>query len=500
MVSGTGGMQGMMYTRGNPKVYNDWAKLGNDGWSYEEVLPYFIKAENNKNPELTEENYHGNEGPLVVQHFPYHPPLSESIVEAGKELGYRTGDLNGVNQTGFAIAQMMVDNGLRGSTSRMYLRKAGSQGNLDVFINSQVTRIHIDKRTNLATGVEFMDKDGVKKTVRARREVILSCGAIGSPQILLLSGVGPSEDLEGLGIEVLKDLPVGRNLHNHVSAGVGFYINDTSYEILTMKVLKEYLDTHGGPISGTGITQTTAFLLSKYANDGVPDLQIFFDGFLAACSKTGLDKECTNGEFGECGRRYINARPTNILPKSKGYLKLRSTNPNDHPLIFPNYFSVEQDADVLIDGIMLAIKLSQTQSLQRWGMELDKTPADGCERPPFGSDEYWQCVVRRHTGPENHQAGSCKMGKAGDPTAVVDPQLRVHGIRNLRVVDASIFPYVPNSNTIAGVIMVAEKGSDMIKNTWQSSDKADNACHKFGTPQHCNLNSKPKTSHSILQQ
>jgi choline dehydrogenase len=500
MVSGTGGMQGMMYNRGNPKIYNDWAKLGNDGWSYEEVLPYFIKAENNKNPELTEENYHGNGGPLVVQHFPHHPPLSEAIVEAGKELGYRTGDLNGMNQTGFAIAQMMVDNGLRGSTSRMYLRKAGAQTNLDVLINSQVTKIHIDKKTNLATGVEFIDKDGVKRTVRARKEVILCGGAIGSPQILLLSGVGPSEDLEALGIEVVTDLPVGRNLHNHVSASVGFYINDTSYEILTMKVLQEYLDTHGGPISGTGITQTTAFLLSKYAKDGVPDLQIFFDGFLASCSRTGLDKECTSGEFGECGRRYINARPTNILPKSKGYLKLKSTNPMDHPLIFPNYFSVERDAEILIDGIKLAIQLAQTRSLQGWGMELDRTPAEGCEELPFGSDEYWQCVVRRHTGPENHQAGSCKMGQAGDATAVVDPQLRVHGIPNIRVTDASIFPYVPNSNTIAGVVMVAEKGSDMIKNAWRSSEKADNACHKFGSPQHCDLNTKPKTSRSILHQ
>jgi len=500
MVSGTGGMQGMMYTRGNPKLYNDWAKSGNDGWSYEEVLPYFVKAENNKNPALIEREYHGTEGPLVVQQFPHRPPLADAIVEAGKELGYRNGDLNGVNQTGIAIAQMMVDNGMRGSTSRMYLRKAAARDNLDVLINSHVTRILIDKKTNLATGVEFIDKDGVKKTAYARKEVILSGGTIGSPQILLLSGVGPSEDLEALGIEVVQDLPVGRNLHNHVSVGVGFYINDTSYGTLTMKALTEYLEKHGGPMSGTGITQTTAFFLSKYAKDGVPDLQVFFDGFMATCSRTGLHEECTNGEFGDCGRRFINARPTNILPKSNGYLKLRSTNPKDHPLIFPNYFSATRDAEVLLDGIKLVIRLFETQTLQRWGARLDTTPAEGCEGPIFGSDEYWHCVISRHTGPENHQAGTCKMGPAGDATAVVDPQLRVHGIQNVRVIDASIFPYVPNSNTIAGVIMVAEKGADMIKKTWQSSDKADNACHKFGVSQHCDLNSKPKTSRSLLQE
>jgi choline dehydrogenase len=500
MVSGTGGMQGMMYTRGNPKVYNDWAKSGNDGWRYEDVLPYFIKAEKNKNPELVEERYHGTEGPLVVQHFPYRPPLCEAIVAAGNELGYRTGDLNGENQTGIAVAQMMVENGMRASTSRMYLRKAGARDNLDVLINSHVTQVLIDKKTNLATGVEILQKNGVKRAARAKREVILSGGAIGSPQILLLSGVGPSEDLEELGIEVVQDLPVGRNLHNHVSASVGFYINDTSYETLTTSVLQEYLNTHKGPLSATGITQTTAFLLSRYANDGVPDLQVFFDGYMATCSRTGFGEECTDGGFGECGRRYITARPTNILPKSRGYLKLRSTNPKDHPLIFPNYFSATRDAEVLADGMKFVVRLTETESLQGWGAELDKTPAGGCEGPPFGSDEYWQCVIRRHTGPENHQAGSCKMGPAGDPTAVVDPQLRVHGVRNIRVIDASIFPYVPNSNTIAGVVMVAEKGSDMIKDTWQSSEKADNSCHEFGISEQCDMNSKPKSSRSLLHQ
>ncbi|XP_069698999.1 glucose dehydrogenase [FAD, quinone]-like [Periplaneta americana] len=499
MVSGTGGMQGMMYTRGNQKIYNDWAQAGNEGWSYEDVLPYFIKAENNKDSGELEEGYHGFEGPLVVQYFPHHPLLAEAIAEAGVELGYRTGDLNGLNQTGVAIAQMMVEDGLRGSTSRMYLRKANQRENLDVAIDSHVTKIIIDQNTKLATGLEFIDKNGAKKTVYAKKEVILSAGAIGSPQLLLLSGVGPTADLEALGIEVIQDLPVGQNLHNHVSAGLGFLINDTSYEMLTLETLSDFLETHTGPMSGTGLTQTTGFLLSKYATDGVPDLQVFFDGFLAGCSRTGLDDECTNGQLGpdNCGKRYINARPTNILPRSKGYLTLKSKDPLDYPLIYANYFSDEHDVDVLVDGIKLIIELTQTQALQRWGFELITTPAEGCEGPPFGSDEYWKCLVQRHTGPENHQAGTCKMGPAGDATAVIDPQLRVHGIPNLRVIDASSFPYVPNSNPISSIVMLAEKGSDLIKNDWQPGYRAS-TCKKSSTSRECELNLKQKPSHSVV--
>ncbi|PSN57094.1 hypothetical protein C0J52_01323 [Blattella germanica] len=485
MVSGTGGMQGMMYTRGNPRVYNDWAEGGAEGWSYEEVLPYFLKAENNLESKTMDAGFHGTTGPLTVQRFPHHPPLSEAFLAAGEEIGYSVHDLNGNNQTGFAIAQMMVDDGLRGSTSRMYLRKAAHRENLDVLINSQVTKIIIDPVTAKATGVEYLDKDGVTRTVKARKEVILSAGAIGSPQILLLSGIGISEELENVGITAIKDLPVGRNLRNHVSVGIGFLINDTSYTTLTLDSLMEFVETHKGPMSSTGVTQNTAFLTSSYATDGVPDLQVFFDGFLAGCSRTGLQNECESGEFGDCGKRYIYARPTNILPKSVGYLKLRSSNPLDQPLIYPNYLSVQQDVDILIEGLKKMIELTETQTLQGWGFELVTTPAEGCEGPPFGSDDYWECLIRRHTGPENHQGGSCKMGAVGDPTTVVDPQLRVQGIPNIRVIDASIYPFVPNSNTIASIIMIAEKGSDMIKSTWSSPIRHARTCYKSGELKDC---------------
>ncbi|XP_068081556.1 glucose dehydrogenase [FAD, quinone] isoform X2 [Anabrus simplex] len=469
MVSGTSGMQGMMYTRGHRYIYDLWESLGNDGWGFDSVLPYFIKAEKNKNPSDVDEGYHGFNGPLVVQQFSYHPPMTEAVVEAAQFLGYRAGDLNGKNQTGVNIAQMMVDDGLRGSTPRMYLRPHYNRSNFQLSINTHVTKVLIDPTTKKAYGVEVLLDNGDTRTIQAKKEVILSAGSIGSPQILLLSGVGPKEDLEDLGISVLSDIPVGRNLHNHVSVALGFLSNDTGHEALTIEAFSEFVRTHRGPMASTGLTQTTAFLKSKYAENDVPDLQVFFDGFNAACSRTGLQEECTDGSLSTCGRRYINSRPTNVWPLSVGSLKLKSTNPLEYPILDPQYLSVERDVEVLVEGLKMMIEMSKTPALQRWGLELVTTPAAGCENLTFGTDEYFACVVRQHTGPENHQAGSCRMGPVGDQNSVVDPQLRVIGVGNLRVADASIFPRVPNANPTAAIVMVGEKAADMIKETWNNA-------------------------------
>ncbi|XP_049828739.1 glucose dehydrogenase [FAD, quinone]-like [Schistocerca gregaria] len=478
MVSGTGSMQGMMYTRAHRSIYDGWEAAGNEGWGYDDVLPYFIKAENNLEADQLEEGYHGTEGPLVVQHFDSHPLLSETIVEAGIQLGYRTGDLCGSNQTGVAIAQMMVKDSLRGSTPRLYLRPAAANNpKLYTGINAHVTRVLIDPETLTATGVEFLDSENNLHTVMAKKEVILSAGAIGSPQILMLSGVGPQGDLEDLGITVLKNLSVGQNLHNHVSGFVAFFINDTSYQTLTTEVLQDFISNRTGPMTGTGLTQTTGFMLSKYATDGVPDLQIFFDGFNAACSRSGLPEECSSGDVGvDCGRRYIDARPTNIMPRSKGYMKLRSSDPLDYPIFRPNYLSEKIDVDILVEGIKLVINMTRTEAMQRWGFELDTTVTAGCEDYEFSSDEYWACVVRYSTGAENHQGGTCKMGPATDDSAVVDPRFRVHGVAGLRVVDASVFPYIPNSNPISSIVMLAERAADFIKEDWpEETEVVDNS-------------------------
>ncbi|PSN31201.1 Glucose dehydrogenase [FAD, quinone], partial [Blattella germanica] len=194
---------------------------------------------------------------------------------------------------------------------------------------------------------------------------------------------------------------------------------------------------------------------------------VFFTGYWATCSKSGLPEECQDtGHLGNCGGRHLIARPTNIRPLSNGYLKLKSSNPLDHPLIYPNYLENQKDVDVLVDGIKLSIELTKTAALQKHNMTIDTTVVKGCEGFTFGSDEYFECAVRMATGPENHPAGSCKMGPSSDPMAVVDHELKVHGVSNIRVIDASFFPVNPNSNPTSVIIMSAEKASDLIQETY----------------------------------
>ncbi|XP_063242451.1 glucose dehydrogenase [FAD, quinone]-like [Bacillus rossius redtenbacheri] len=463
VVGGTIILEGNMYTRGHKNLYNRWEAEGNVGWGYDDLLPYFKKGESIQTSDV-EKKYHGTEGPVSVGHFPYQPKLSKVIIEAAKERGLPHRDLTGSNQTGVSVALVMVKDGLRASPPRVYLRPNKARGNLRVSMNSHVTKVLIDSKTNTAHGVQFIDSKGVTKTALARKEVILSAGAIGSPQLLLLSGVGPAEDLKELGIDVKKDLPVGKNLHNHVSVTVSFTINDTATQDLTQDAVLQFINNRTGPLSSDGLTQVTFFKKTSYAEDDIPDIQGFFDGYSAACSRTGVAGECSDGSIGQtCGRRKLDSRPTNIYPRSRGYLKLNSTDPFDYPLIYGNYFSNETDVQVIIEGIKFILDMANTSALAAWDIRLDTTPVAGCKNLTFGSDKYWECVIRTNTNAENHQGGSCKMGPANDTSAVVDPELRVHGISRLRVVDASICPMVPNSNLTPFILAAAEKLADMIK-------------------------------------
>lgn len=470
MVSGTGGLYGMMYVRGHPEIYNKWARAGNVGWAYNDIEHYFERAEGPVKPEMVSGNRFPRTksgGPLNIDHFPHKPDFSDDLLDAAKELGYRTAGLHGFNQTGFMVAPMMTDRGLRGTTSRYYLRPVSQRSNLDVLTNAHVTKVLINKWANRAYGIEYIDKNGERKIVKSNKEVILTAGAIGSPQILMNSGIGPKERLTKLGIRTIKDLPVGKNLHNHVSVGIKMSINDTHYETLTLEAVNEFLATRTGPLASTGLTQVTAFLESSYSIAGMPDIQIFFDGFSSKCSKTGLQFECPDGTIAGCPtRREIVARPTVVYTRTKGYMKLRSKDPLDPPLLYPNYFDDEIDGKILIEGIKKVVKLTETKSMRKWDLRIDTTPHPWCLGYYFGSDAYWACLIRVQTGPENHQSGTCKMGPIGDNQAVVDPELRIHGVTNIRVADASIFPIVPNANPVAAIIMVAERVSDLIRDAW----------------------------------
>lgn len=316
----------------------------------------------------------------------------------------------------------------------------------------------IHPKSKNAHGVEIIDSYGHPLKILSKKEVIVSGGAVNSPQILMLSGVGPKEELQKVwksslslslhsfhncsnafssifkqvGVRTTVDLPgVGRNLHNHVAYFTNFYINDTDTSPLNWATAMEYLLFRDGLMSGTGISDVTGKIASKYADSPAsPDLQFYFGGFLASCAKTGQV-----GELLTNGSRSVQIFPAVLHPKSRGYITLASNDPLAPPKIHANYLSDDQNHDmkVLIEGIKFAVKLSETDSLKAYGMELDRKPVDGCESIPFGTDTYWECAVRRNTGPENHQAGSCKMGPARDTLAVVDHELRVsYGMRMIK--------------------------------------------------------------------
>ncbi|XP_066590934.1 glucose dehydrogenase [FAD, quinone]-like, partial [Prorops nasuta] len=444
MVSGTGGIYGMMYVRGHPEIYNKWARAGNKGWSYEEIKHYFERAEDPVDPMALSDHPRSMQvgGPLKIEYFKHKPDFTGHLLKAASELGHKTERLKEYDQTGFMIAPMATNNGLRETTSRAYLRPVFGRNNLRLLTRAQVTRILIDEWNHKASGVEFVDKNGAKRIVKVNKEVILTAGAVGSPQILLNSGIGPRKDLDKLGIKVYKDLPVGKSLHNHVSVGVDFSISDTPYESMTMDAVNQFLDNRAGPLTSTGLTQVTAFFESSHALPGVPDIQVFFDGFSSTCPKTGLKHECINGVLEICpNRRPITARPTVVCVESKGELKLRSNNPLDPPLIYPNYFTdpKSKDMKVLLEGIRKVTQLVNTPAMKRFDLRLEPKNNPRCKNLFFGTDAFWTCIIRDETGPENHQSGTCKMGPESDPTAVVNSQLRVHGISNIRVADASIF-------------------------------------------------------------
>ncbi|XP_069679035.1 glucose dehydrogenase [FAD, quinone]-like [Periplaneta americana] len=462
VMGGTGMLNGMMYMRGNPYDYDEWARAGNKGWSYHDVLQYFKLSENNIDlGEIYREEFHGTSGPVTVSKFRNYPQFAEKLLAAAQEMGYRTNhDMTGEHQIGFSLAQATNFNGSRVSSYNAYISPyVGNKENLIISPYSFVTKVLINSEGR-AIGVEYKRDDKTYK-VYARKEVILSAGTIQSPQILLLSGIGPRTHLEEMDISVVKELHrVGENLQNHVSFSALFEIKEECLENnnLNAESLLLFLTKRQGPMTSTGLSQVAGFIRLNETDvfpKTVPDIQVFFDGFLANCSLDGHSR---------CSDKYlIKITPTLLRPKSKGAIKLRSSNPADPPMINANYLSHVQDRKTLIEGIRFAMNMSRTAALKNY-LTLVKYSGH-CYEEEFDTDEYWDCAIRHWTNPENHQSGTCAMGGSEDDS-VVDSSLKVHGIRSLRIIDASVMPNIISGNINAPIIMIAEKGSDMIKADW----------------------------------
>ncbi|KAJ8943625.1 hypothetical protein NQ318_016603 [Aromia moschata] len=436
----------MIYGRGTPADYDEWAAAGNEGWSYEDVLPWFKYSEDNAEVgTLVDSKYHGTGGPLKVRRFGHQPDMVWDILTAAEELGYPVSDdLCGEDRMGFSITQATItEDYARLSTARAYLRPARDRANLHVMLNSTVTKILINGEQKKVEAVEFTYNNTVYR-VNATKEIILAAGAINSPQILLLSGIGPRDVLDSVGIDQVHDLPgVGRNLSNHVSFNIQLELtNVTNTNILDLTALAQYIQGRRGPLSSTGLAQLTARLSSTYApEDGSnPDLQLFFGGFEQVCSD-GEDGGPQNPDAPDA-KRKLWILPVNLRPKSRGYIALKSSDPFEAPLMVGNYLTEPEDFGPLIDGIRIAKKFAESSTLiSKYGIIEQNITHGNCEDLySYDSDDYWKCAISYSTSPENHQAGTCKMGPASDEYAVVDNELRVHGIDGLRIADASVCP------------------------------------------------------------
>ncbi|KAL4220288.1 hypothetical protein ACF0H5_020696 [Mactra antiquata] len=384
VLGGSGSINVLQYIRGSSYDFDEWESAGCQGWGYKDVLPYFLKSEDMSAESLSNSEYHQTGGKISVSEVPP-SKLTLRYLDAVKELGHEYGDNNGFRQDVASLIQVNTRNGIRSSAAIEYLKNNGD--NLHVSVKSHVAKINIVDKT--AIGVSYI-KDNRKHYVRAKKEIILSAGSINSPQILMLSGIGPRKHLEEIGIPVVADLPV--DLHNN-------------YE--------DHIAKEMYPADPNENGFCTFFALTH--------------------------------------------------PRSRGTIELQSKDPFDYPKIDPQYFSDPQDVEDLVEAMKFWERLVKTDSLSAVGVDIGTMKKEFCSQHKFLSEAYWECYIRHISVSQYHQTSTCKMGPIEKATTVVGPDLKVKGISNLRVIDASIFPNVTSGNTNAPTVMVAEKGADMIR-------------------------------------
>jgi choline dehydrogenase-like flavoprotein len=447
VLGGSSSINGMVFVRGNRKNFDDWAAEGCDGWTYDEVLPYFKRFETFSDGDPA---YRGQDGPVHITRRKEVSPVSTAVRNAIADACDvpLLDDYNAGEQEGSAFLQMNAKDGRRYSTSEAYIEPARARDNFAVETGVQVLRVLLEGTR--AVGVEY-SKNGEVHTVRADAEIVLSGGVVGSAQILMLSGIGPARHLAEMGIDVVADLPVGDNLHDHLFVPLVFLAPRAGHRGTATHflggMLKEF--TFGGTWFGQTVFEVMAFLNAGLGSD-VPDLQVHSLPWAYpapnqdAPGRPKVDK-----------RPAITVQPTMIYPKSRGTLRLKSGDPNDAPIIDPAYLTNSADVDLLMRGIEITREFMANAAVTS---ELKGELHPGAD---FSDSAAMRKELPNRVCTVYHPVGTCRMGT--DERAVVDPQLRVRGIEGLRVADASIMPTITGGNTNAPCIMIGEKAADLLR-------------------------------------
>lgn len=483
VIGGTSSINWMLYNRGNRRSYDSWARTyGATGWDYNSILPYFIRSENNTSPTIIAQNYgyHGTSGPMGVSPEPRPDQILYLFQNQMNSFGIPTLDINGANQLGTMIYELTVKNGIRSSTGNAYIDPNPYPNNLHIMINSLVTRILFSNTMGAsgrptATGVEFR-RNGVTYTVQASREVIVSAGCIASPQLLMLSGVGPRSHLQSLGIPVVADLPVGDNFQDHVYIHHYYEVKNTSLVNENIgPTVQQFYDFYVHQTGRLTELPNSITFFSTSGNDDpnwpnavidtnaynvAPDLNAILPAY-------GPQYQAEWAHFWQpyLGKQYVQITSAIYRTYSRGTLRLASTDPTAHPLIDPQYLSDRRDMEALVNMTKMLFYMTQTREFANYATIFPR-PIPGCSlcpnEPMWKCDSYVRCIIAQVGDSALHPGGACRMGSTNRTDIVVDPSLRVRGIDRLRVIDSSIIPELANANTHAATVMIGERGAQMI--------------------------------------
>ncbi len=455
VLGGSSSINAMCYVRGHRKDYDLWAQLGNPGWGYADLLPYFRRAEGFETH--PDDQYHSSQGPLSVSDLRYRNPLTDVFIEATAQCGFdQTDDFNDAHQRGFGYYQATIRDGRRCSTAVAYLRPVQDRPNLTVKTKALASRVMFEH--GRAVGVEYLDHRKQRVVERADAEVILSGGAINSPQLLMLSGVGPAEHLQQTGVGVVHDSPgVGQNLQDHLDSCTLYRCTERiTYDRISELVSGlRYLFTRNGP-AASNVAEAGGFFVSQFAPDDRPDLQMHF--VPAMLDDHGRNRLDGDGFTLHC---------CPLRPESRGRIELASTDPSKHPLIYANYLATEYDLKMMLEGVKISRQIFSAEAFD---------PYRGDEIFPGAAKQSDADIIefiRAKAETIYHPVGTCKMGD--DPMAVVDQDLKVRGVDGLRVIDASVMPTLVSGNTNAPTIAIAERASDLIRGLISSTAATDKA-------------------------